>query len=62
MSPCDRVTDAADLRTASDDIDYPFWNGLSGMIRLVVVISEGALPLFGEEVLEMTSLEEFDYL
>ena len=62
MSPRGGVADAADLEIIGDDVDYPFWSRFSGFIHLVVMVSEGILPLVDEEVLEVTSLEEFGYL
>ena len=58
-----RVADAADLRTAGDNVDNSFWSGLCWLINLVIISDgEGVFPLVGEEVLDMTSLEELGYL
>ena len=62
MSPGNRIADAANLRTASDNVDYPFQSGLRGFIHSVFAIRDGVLPLISKEILEMTSFEELSYL
>ena len=62
MSPGSGVADVADLRTACDDVDYPFWSRLNGFVRSIVAISKGILPLICKEVLEITFLKELGYL
>ena len=62
MSHGEVVADVADLRTTGDDVDYPFWSGLSGFVRLVITVRDGVLPFICKEVSEMASFEELSYL
>ena len=63
MLPGGIVAYATDLLAVGDDIDYPLWSRLSGLVRLVIVSNGvGVLPLVGEEFLEVTSLKELGYL